>query len=260
MWFIKMWKCALKILLKDIPTFLVTGGEHYIRGDSHLSNSQSINRQIKGEGQVRTFDLVNCGKRNRYTISNLIVHNSDAYGSGVKKKFRTLRLLGFDYTFEQVREMHENFQHAYKGAKDYGRALEREWKLNSGYVLNGLGIPVAVNERKLKDLSNMCCQSVGHQILMLLIYYILRELRRAGIPFKVWLSDFHDELAYQFRREDVERSKQIYVDATKWMNELLGADVIIKFEPQIAVTLAEIKCEGFKLEDVEMRELLEELN
>ena len=185
---------------------------------------------------------------------------SDNYGSGVKKKYRTLRILGFTFTFEDVQFLHDSFQKAYSGVKDYGKALEREWKKNNGFILNGLGIPMPIHERKLKDAVNRGTQYVGHACLMLLIYFISRALRVQKITYRWFISDFHDEVMILFHREDLEKAKEIYRLATAWSNSLLGAEVTIKFEPQVAVNLAEIKCENYKNEDEELLELLEELN
>jgi hypothetical protein len=190
-----------------------------------------------------------------------IVVLSDDYGSGVEKKQRTLKLSGIHFTMNQMRDIQARLDSAFRGKKQFGEKLQREWIINRGYVLDGLGLPVAVSGDKLKDITNRVIQRTGHMILQLFLYKITQEFHKAEIDYSFLVADFHDEVIPIVAVDQVEQVKAIYKDALVWLNkEVLHSEIELKAVPQIAVSLAEIKVEGFKESDEELLELLEELN
>lgn len=259
MWFTRMRRCASLILLRDLPTYLGTVLRNYIIKDTHLNNLQNINQQIEEEGQVETFDLINCGPRHRYAIHNLITHNSDDYGSGAYKKWQSLKIQGFDFTMSQVEEMHNKLAEVYKGKKAFGEKLKMEWERNRGFVLDGFGFPVCVYHKKIKDLGNRVIQKSGHMILQLWTYLIVKKLWEENIDYSFQIYDFHDELITEVHYTQIQRVKEIYAETLAEVNtKYLQGQIKIKAEPQVATCLAEIKVENYIDED--LKHLMDKLS
>jgi hypothetical protein len=226
----------------------------------------SIGEQFKSEGydpDNPTKDAIDRvkkkfkGTRNAVKLCSL----SDDYGSGITKKYRTLKLQGFKFSLNEVKDLQARLNKVFEGKKAYGRKLEAEWIRNNGFILDGLGFPLAVAEEKKKDLCNRTTQRTGHMILMIQIAEVYKRLVKEGIWFEWLIYDYHDEFDLIVNIEDVEKVCKIVAEVTEWINkDLLKALVVLKSEPQIANSMAEIKVENYKDEDQEIADLIEELN
>jgi hypothetical protein len=181
---------------------------------------------------------------------------SDDYGSSARKKWQTLKIQGFNFTLKEVEDMHNKLAEVYKGKKDFGDALRREWERNGGWVLDAFGMPICVDSKKIKDLSNRICQRSGHFILMLWQYILMHKMWEEGIEYFFQIANFHDEMLIEVRRDQLPLMKQLYADCLKEVNDKwLKGMIKIKAEPQVATCLAEIKVEEY-IED-ELKHLLE---
>jgi len=89
------------------------------------------------------------------SIAKLLIL-SDNYGSGVKKKQKILSLNGVEMSLHEVEEMHNSLMEAKSGVLEYVAWLQDEWKANGGWVENGYGRPICVDEKYLKDILNRC--------------------------------------------------------------------------------------------------------
>lgn len=118
---------------------------------------------------------------------------SKNYGIGAEKLYKDLLLQGAAVTREDVQAIHAAFDQVYAGVADWQKELEEEWRVNRGWVLNGIGRPVGVSDRKKKDLVNQVCQSTGHDIHMRYVYHLDRLLGESEIPWNPIVIDFHDE-------------------------------------------------------------------
>jgi hypothetical protein len=85
-----------------------------------------------------------------------IVVLSDDYGSGVEKKWRTLRLQGFKFSMDQMRDIQARLDAAFIGKKQFGEKLKRELEMNRGFVLDAFGLPTPIWREKSKDATNRC--------------------------------------------------------------------------------------------------------
>lgn len=81
---------------------------------------------------------------------------SDNYGSGVKKKQKILSLNGIEMSLYEVEDMHRALLNAKSGVVQYVEWLTDQWKINKGWVENGYGRPICVDEKYLKDILNRC--------------------------------------------------------------------------------------------------------
>jgi hypothetical protein len=121
----------------------------------------SIGEQFKSEGydpDNPTKDAIDRVKKKFKSTRNAVklCSLSDDYGSGITKKYRTLKLQGFNFSLNEVKDLQARLNKVFEGKKAYGRKLEAEWIRNNGFILDGLGFPLAVAEEKKKDLCNRC--------------------------------------------------------------------------------------------------------
>lgn len=169
---------------------------------------------------------------------------SDNYGSGVKKKQKILSLNGVDMSLDEVQEMHTSLLEAKSGVTSYVTWLQDEWRANGGYVENGYGRPICVDEKYLKDILNRVVQSTGHDILQLYSRIAAELLNEAKLSWTPIVMDWHDESIIEVPDEQVETAKKIMeVDAYAELNRVLGGTCPLKGSAAVAKTLAGIKLE-----------------
>ena len=169
---------------------------------------------------------------------------SDNYGSGVKKKQKILSLNGVEMSLEEVQDMHDSLLEAKSGVTSYVTWLQDEWRANGGYVENGYGRPICVDEKYLKDILNRVVQSTGHDILQLYARIAAQLLTEANVSWRPIVMDWHDESIIEVPDEQVEVAKQIMeVDAYRELNNILGGTCPLKGSAAVAKTLAGIKLE-----------------
>lgn len=169
---------------------------------------------------------------------------SDNYGSGVKKKQKILSLNGVEMSLDEVQEMHTSLLEAKSGVTSYVTWLQDEWRANGGYVENGYGRPICVDEKYLKDILNRVVQSTGHDILQLYARIAAELLNEAKLSWTPIVMDWHDESIIEVPDEQVEVAKKIMeVDAYRELNIILGGTCPLKGSAAVAKTLAGIKLE-----------------
>ena len=235
-----------------IYTGVLMGG---LLGDPFIKLGYDVNNPTK--------EIVAACKKKYKNLRNVLktLVLSDDYGSGAKKKYRTLKLQKFDFTYAQVEEMHNRLAEVYAGKKALGEKLEKEWKKNGGFILDGFGFPICVDKSKTKDLTNRLIQRSSHMILNFFISRVMRKFWEQEIGYDWMIFDFHDEIIPEIHQKHVEAVKQIYAEAMDWLNdELLQTDIRHKGSPEFCHSLAGVKLEGYQEEDEDIRELLEELN
>jgi len=177
------------------------------------------------------------------SIAKLLIL-SDNYGSGVKKKQKILSLNGVEMTLREVEEMHNSLLAAKDGVLQYVEWLKDEWRANGGWVENGYGLPICVDEKYEKDLLNRVVQGTGHCILQLYARIAAEMLNGAGIEWYPIVMDWHDESIVEVRDDQVEIAKRIMeVDAYAELNQRLGGTCPLKGSAAVAKTLAGIKLE-----------------
>jgi hypothetical protein len=168
---------------------------------------------------------------------------SDMYGSGVKKKWRTLAAKGIALTMAQVQEVHDGQRALHHGVDAFGAALEREWRARGGFVLTGLGHPAPIFEMYLKDRTNRVVQNTAHWLHVLYLWILTTFLDEAGIPWRGIVLDFHDQVILEIARRHAERAIEIERAASAELNEMVASYVRLKGEPRIVSCMAAAKCE-----------------
>lgn len=238
----RMKRWCLKTLLESIPTWLHSMLENYGVKVGLLRNSQAIDQRIKGD-ERRVYDLVNCGPMNRFMVGPLrpmIVHNCQ-YGAGVKKILQTLELDNVFLSFDEVEQIHSGYWNLFSKLADFGKSLHYEWKRNGGYILNGLGRPMAVAQKYSKDLLNRFVQSTGHDLLVRYISIVDSEMSRREIPYRPLIVDFHDATTLEVPEQFGEATAQCLVDCLGLLNAEVQGTIQIRGVPVIGRTLADCK-------------------
>lgn len=181
-------------------------------------------------------------KASRNIVKTIVLASN--YGAGPNKIHRTLRLNGVDLDIEEVREIHRGFWELHNDITRYKKQLELEWTKNRGYVMNGLGRPMAVWEGTTKDLLNRVVQSTGHDILMIYISILAELLNEHNIDWKPIIIDFHDEVIIEVPEHEAEEVKYLMeAEAFKILNDTLGGFIPLKGSAHIIRNLADAKLE-----------------
>ncbi len=146
-----------------------------------------------------TKETVGAAKKQFKQYRNMVkpIHLMSAYRAGARKVRRSLLLSDIDITLEETQALLKK----YWGDKLFGdvlpweKALLQEREDRGGYILNGLGRPFAISDKKLKDVMNFASQSTGHDLLDLWLSFVWREIEKRGLWEKAWpaVEDFHDE-------------------------------------------------------------------
>lgn len=177
------------------------------------------------------------------SIAKLLIL-SDNYGSGVKKKQKILSLNGVEMSLDEVQDMHDSLMAAKEGVLQYVAWLQDEWKANGGWVENGYGRPICIDDKYLKDILNRVVQSTGHDILQLYSRIAAHLLTEAKLNWTPIVMDWHDESIIEVPDEQVEAAKKIMErDAYAELNKVLGGTCPLKGSAAVAKTLAGIKLE-----------------
>lgn len=166
-----------------------------------------------------------------------------SYGMGAGKLQRTLRVEGVDVSFDEARRIHSGYWELYRGVKKYEAELLRQYELNDGWVLNGIGRPVGVAAGYEKDIVNRVCQSTGHDLLVLfLVRFVVPSLQEAGIPFVPVIADWHDEFIIEINEIYAEQAQRI-VDtvALPAFNAEIAGEIPLKGSATISRNLADAK-------------------
>ena len=192
---------------------------------------------------AETIDAAKKACKKERGIAKLLIL-SDNYGSGVKKKHKILSLEGIDMPLSQVEAMHLALQEAKAGVTHYSDWLRNEWRSNGGWVENGYGRPMCVDEKYTKDLLNRVVQSTGHDILMMYTKIVARLLDEARVTWSPIVMDFHDESIIEVPDDQVSLATRIMEkDAYAELNRQLGGTCPLKGTAAVSKTLAGIKLE-----------------
>lgn len=176
------------------------------------------------------------------------------YGASAKKLYEDLQMQGIDIALNTCYQYHREFWDLYKGIKVFEEVLLDTYKQNKGWILNGYGRPLAIDDYKTKDIVNRFVQSTGHDILVVFIRMLYHNLKAAEIPWMPWIIDFHDETMIEVPIDYIEPAVRCFEKARAELNEFLNWDVSMTGDVEIASNLAEIKCEDYHTKPLSLEE------
>lgn len=163
------------------------------------------------------------------------------YGAGVKKVMQTLENDDIFLDYEDVAQIHATYWQVFAGVKDFSRKLFYEWRNNGGYVLNGMGRPMAVPEDMTQDLLNRFVQSTGHDILVKYVYILTQLLELRGVNWVPIVIDFHDAATVEVPEDEAERTVEVFKEAMHLLNLELNGTIELRGVPTVGYTLADVK-------------------
>lgn len=156
------------------------------------------------------------------------------YKAGAAKIRRSLMLAGVRITMEEARELRRKFwEDIYSAVLDYEECLKAEREQRDGWIVNAMGRPFAITDKKEKDLLNTMCQSTGHDCTDLLILYVEQLAHERGIPAVPVVPDYHDETIWMTETEYAEQLANIMSDAVAQVNDTIKFEVRLKGDPEI---------------------------
>ena len=163
-----------------------------------------------------------------------------SYGAGLRKLHKILEEQGIYLSLDEVEGIHKTYWDAFQGVKKFETTLRREY-LRKGYIMNGLGRPMAICEDFNKDLLNRFIQSTGHDILLKYIRILTDKLTMEGIDWNPILLDLHDATTVEVRNDQVPRAIEIFNEAMDELNLELGGDLKFRGVPTWGATLSDVK-------------------
>jgi len=170
-----------------------------------------------------------------------VVTLASSYGAGAGKIKETLNLQGIKLSLDEAKQIHSAYWQLYQGVKLYERYLLDEHRKRGGWVYNGVGRPVCVDNNYLKDIVNRVVQSTGHDVHILWSNIFSRLCEERGLEVHGIVWDFHDQTIVECREEIAEKIRLTYLDAYDILNQKLQGLICIKGDPQIVNNLAEAK-------------------
>lgn len=165
------------------------------------------------------------------------------YKAGAAKIHRKLTLEGFDMTKKEVEKLRERYwgPELFETVADYDESLCDEVDQRDGWMMNGMGRPFAITERKRKDVVNTFCQSTGHDLLDLFVLFFEQKLVGQDLDIVPVIEDYHDETIWLVRDGHVDQAKQLLVDALGQLNETVKFGIPLRGDPEVTKTFTEFK-------------------
>jgi DNA polymerase-1 len=163
------------------------------------------------------------------------------YGSGVKKVNQILEDDDIFLPWEQVETIHSTYWKVFAGVKQFSRDLQNQLRKNGGFILNGLGRPMAVSSDYEQDCLNRFVQSTGHDILVKYACILERLLSREGIPWKPVIMDFHDSACVSVPEQYGERVAALFLEGVDVLNREIGGSILLRGVPTVGYNLAATK-------------------
>lgn len=157
------------------------------------------------------------------------------YKAGAAAIYRKLALAGVDITKEEVVEIRKRYwgPELFGGIAKYDTSLLSEVQQRDGWMVNGMGRPFAITEKKEKDVVNTHTQSTGHDITDLLILHTEKAALAAGIEATPVIPDYHDETIWMCREEDAPALAEIMKAAVTSVNKTINFEIPLTGEPEI---------------------------
>lgn len=163
------------------------------------------------------------------------------YGAGINKIRQILEEQEIFLSYEEVQNIYEGYWELFAQVKDFARALQYERKRNKGFILNGMGRPMAIPEEFEKDILNRFIQSTGHDVLTMYISILRDKLSSERIEWKPIVMDWHDSTGIEVDEKDRERTIRCFTEAMDTLNDKLQGTIKLKGTPSWGYNLADTK-------------------
>lgn len=165
------------------------------------------------------------------------------YKAGAAAIFRKLILLGVDTTKQEVEENRKTYwgPDLFEAVLDYEEDLLAEVDQRDGWMLNGLGRPFVVTDRKRKDVVNTHTQSTGHDCTDLLILEAEKMFNEFKVPAVPVVPDYHDETIWMVPNDHAKRAGEYLAAAVTGVNHKINFSIPLKGDPEITKDFTSFK-------------------
>lgn len=181
-------------------------------------------------------------KRDR-SITKSVVYACQ-YGAGIDKVMQTLEEDDVFLSRDEVAVIHNGYHATFPEVRNFGKKLGYQWQENDGWILNGMGRPMAVPETEKKDMLSRFIQSTGHDILTRYVQILVTELRRREVPYEPIIIDFHDASTVEVPEAYAGVTVEVFQWSMAELNRQLGGRIRFRGIPTVGVNLAQVKeCE-----------------
>lgn len=177
-------------------------------------------------------------ERDRFVCKKIVL--STGYGAGAPKIKSELAIEGIDLSIDECKILINSYWDTFKYVRAWDKILQREWRENGGYVINGRGLPVAIHEKILHKILNKHVQSTGHWYLSRWLFHISNIRREFNIKTVPFIPDFHDATYWRCREEDVTQVDFMLQEGLKRLNNELQLTVTLRGKTKIGDTLTEV--------------------
>lgn len=169
------------------------------------------------------------------------VNYSIIFGIGARKLAEDLSAEGIPTTVEEAKGMIDSWWTLFSGVATWRRELQREWKARGGWIRNGLGRPIAVDDDFTKDLISRCVQSTAHDLLTMYIH-MLSEFKGIDLDYRLAIPDWHDQTMCEVAKGKEEAmAKLMEQEVPELLNAILKGTITIKMDSAICETIADAK-------------------
>ena len=161
------------------------------------------------------------------------------YGGGVGRLQASLEEDGISLSRDEIELVYNTYWTTFSEIKPFIYKLELEWYSRGGYILNGLGRPMAVGERDKKDLFSRFVQSTAHDLLVMYSVDLMEiSINAKGRPVVL---DLHDAVTLGFPQYRENQALDLFRQCLLRLNREIRGDIPIRGEPVSGRDLAEVK-------------------
>ena len=154
---------------------------------------------------------MNCGSLNRFVVSAktpMIVHNC-SYGAGAGKIRQSLGSSGIEISMSETKRLHTKYWELFDGVKAYERHLVSMWESNGGWFFNPAGLPQAIAQDRIRDITNSSIQGGSHYLFMVMTKVLCDVFKENGIDYRPYVWDIHDCVMFTVPKEQALRAKEL---------------------------------------------------
>lgn len=188
-----------------------------------------------------TKESVKAAKAALVDIRNIskVVTLAGTYGAFPETLRDNINLAGNNISIEEAQTIYNDYWASYSGVIDFTRKLERMYKKNGGWIINGRGRPLTIDRRMTKDILNRFVQSTGHDLLLRYVHYLVGFITERELPASPFVPDIHDCTIWSIREDLIEDLRQCYDDAYDALNKELQWDIQMAGTTKVGYTYAD---------------------
>lgn len=138
-----------------------------------------------------------------------VLHLSASYGAGAGKIRQSLGSSGIEISMSETKRLHTKYWELFDGVKAYERHLVSMWESNGGWFFNPAGLPQAIAQDRIRDITNSSIQGGSHYLFMVMTKVLCDVFKENGIDYRPYVWDIHDCVMFTVPKEQALRAKEL---------------------------------------------------